>query len=282
MKKLFFTITFCFVAFTVFSQNAALLINSANEALQSKDYEKAFELYEAAMKNLGNVQVDASINYNTGFAAFHASEFYNAIPYFQKAISAKINVPKSYEFIGHSYARLNMFNEAITAYKKAVETGSKEKGNLYYNAGVVAYQSQKFDIAVEFFTLAIKENYENSDNAYLNKSIILKGLNKDEESKQTLIEALQKFEDNSKIIRVLTNIYIDEAISLYKNGADILKAAGEKVKTGFITDSIYISEVNIAKAEFKSAIEILTKAKALDASDMNVEKLIDACEAVLK
>ena len=49
------------VFFTVFSyaQDAAEKINQANEALKAKDYAKAFTLYDEAMNNIGDVQVDA-------------------------------------------------------------------------------------------------------------------------------------------------------------------------------------------------------------------------------
>ena len=284
MRKLFFTIVLCAATLAGYSQDAAALINSANEALQAKDYAKAFEQYDAAMKNLGDVQVDASINYNIGFAAFQADKFENAISYFNKAIEANANVAKSYEFIGTSYAKLNKFDEAIVAYKKSVETGAEDKGSIYYNGGVVAYQGKKYDQAVELFDLAIAENYENANNAYMNKSMALKRLNKDEESKQALVEAAEKFPGNSNIGKALANVYVGEANELYKKGAAILKAAGDKVNAGTLktTDAAYTSELNKSKVEFKAALEILLKAKELDATNANVGKLIPACEAALK
>ena len=278
------TILWISLAFAAFSQDAATLITNANKTLQARDYAKAFEQYEAAMKDLGDVQVDASINYNIGFAAFYAGKYDNAIPYFQNAIVAKVSVPQSYEFIGNSYAKLNKFDEAVAAYLKAIETGAKEKGNIYYNAGVVAYQDNKYEQAVELFTLAIKENYEHSSNAYLNKSTVLNRMGKNDESKQTLIEASSIHANNSSIAKALANIYISEANDFYKNGADILRIAGEKVTTGTIktTDSIYTVEVNKAKTEFKSAIEILEKAKVLDSLNVDVDNLINACKTAIK
>ena len=278
------TILWILLTFPAFSQDATTLITNANKALQARDYAKAFEQYEAAMKNLGDIQVDASINYNIGFAAFHAGRYDNAIQYFQKAIAAKVSVPQSYEFIGNSYAGLNKFDEATTAYLKAIETGAKEKGNIYYNAGVVTYQDNKYEQAVELFTLAIKENYEHPANAYLNKSIALNRLGKNDENKQTLIEASLIYPSNSNIAKALANAYISEANGRYRNGADILKTAGEKVTNGTIrtTDSIYTVEVNKAKTEFKSAIEILEKAKVLDSLNVNVNNLINACKTALK
>jgi hypothetical protein len=39
--------------------------------------------------------------------------------------------------------------------------------------------------------------------------------------------------------------------------------------------------VEKAKDEFRAAVEILEKAKALDAGNQNAQKLLDACNAVL-
>jgi hypothetical protein len=39
--------------------------------------------------------------------------------------------------------------------------------------------------------------------------------------------------------------------------------------------------VNKAKAEFEAAVAVLEKAKTLDASNQNAQKLLDACKAVL-
>ncbi|MBK6285776.1 MAG: hypothetical protein IPF54_26665 [Draconibacterium sp.] len=46
-------------------------------------------------------------------------------------------------------------------------------------------------------------------------------------------------------------------------------------------DPAYTAQVEKAQVEFKKAIEILEKAKALDASNKNVQTLLDACKSVL-
>jgi len=282
MKSIFLMIVFCMAAYLGFAQDAATLINNANEALQGKEYAKAFELYESAMKNLGDVQVDEAINFNIGFAAFQADKYESALPYFDKAIAANANVANAYEYKGNACVKLDRYDEAIEAYKKAIESGAEDKGSLYYNGGIAAYKGQLYDQAADLFGKAVTENY-NADNAYYYKAISLKKLDKDEEYKQTLIEGAGKFPNEDKITSALANVYVAEGNELYKKGVKIIKAANAKVKTGAIktTDAAYTAALDKSKVEFKSALEILQKAKTLDATNANAAKLIKACNSVL-
>ncbi|MGV8094075.1 MAG: tetratricopeptide repeat protein [Mangrovibacterium sp.] len=282
MKSIVFIVVFVLGAYLGFAQNAADMITKANEALTAKEYGKAFELYENAVKNLGDAQVDPAIYFYIGFAAFEADKFAEALPYLDKAIAANDNVAKAYEYKGNAYFKLDKYDEAVSAYKKAIEAGSKNKGSLYYNAGIAAYEGQKFDQAVELFGQAASANY-NADNAYYYKAASLKELDKDDELKQTLVEAAAKFPQEEKITSALANIYVLEGNELYKKGVSIINAANEKVKAGTLKtkDAAYITELNKSKAEFKAALEILKKAKALDATNANAEKLIDACNSLL-
>lgn len=282
MKSIFFIVVFVFGAYLGFAQDAADMINKANEALQGKEYAKAFELYETAMKNLGDVQIDAAINFNIGFAAFQAEKFENALPYFDKAIAANANVASAYKYKGDACVKLDRYDEAIEAYRKAIESGAEDKGSLYYNAGIAAYKGQKYDQAVDLFGKAVTENY-NAENAFYYKAVSSKKLNKDEEYKQTLVEAAAKFPQEEKITSALANVYVGEGNELYKKGVTIINAANEKVKAGTLktTDAAYTAELDKSKVQFKAALEILQKAKALDATNANAAKLIEACNSVL-
>lgn len=282
MKSIVFTVVFVLGAYLGFAQDAADQINKANEALTAKEYAKAFELYDQAMKNLGDVQVDSAINFNIGFAAFQADKFENSLPYFDKAIAANANTAKAYEFKGNAYVKLDKYAEAIDAYKKAIEAGAEDKGSLYYNSGIAAYKGQQLDQAVELFGQAAEANY-NADNAYYYKAICLKKLDKDDAYKQTLVEGAAKFPQYDKLTSALVNVYVSEGNDLYKKGVSIINAANEKVKAGTLKtdDAAYTAEIEKSKVEFKAALDVLQKAKALDATNANASKLIEACKAVL-
>ncbi len=282
MKRIYFSIVFLFCAFIGFAQNAAETINSANEALKSKDYAKAFDLYENAMNNLGDVQIDAAINFNIGYAGFQAEKYEAALKYFDKAIAAGANVAGAYEYKGNAYAKMDNYKEAIASYLKAIESGAEGKGGIYYNAGITAFKGKIYDQAVELFGNAFNENV-NAENAIFYKSASLKKLEKEEDYKQTLILGAEKFPGNKKITSALSSVYVSEGNDVYKKGVEILTAANGKVNAGSLktTDAEYTTEVEKSKVEFKAAVEILEKAKALDASNVNAVKLIEACKAVL-
>ncbi|MDX9880628.1 MAG: hypothetical protein RBS73_01095 [Prolixibacteraceae bacterium] len=282
MKRIYLSIVFVLGVWTGFAQDAAETINNANEALKAKDYAKAFELYESAMNNLGDVQVDASINFNIGFAAFQADKYEASLNYFDKAIEAGANVAGAHEYKGNAYAKMDNFKEAVASYMKAIESGADDKGGIYYNAGIVAYKGKMYGQAAELFGNAFNANV-NAENAIFYKAASLKKLDKDEDYKQTLIVGAEKFPGNEKITSALASVYVSEGNELYKKGAAILSAANEKVTAGTLktTGQAYNDEVEKSKVEFKAALVILEKAKGLDAGNANATKLIEACKAVL-
>ena len=112
------------------------------------------------------------------------------------------------------------------------------------------------------------------------QSVMIK---KNDEYKVALEEGAVKFPGDKKICPALAKIYVAEGNELYKAGAAILGAANEKVNAGSLKtdDAAYTAEVDKAKVEFKAAVEVLEKAKALDATNANAQTLIDACKAVL-
>lgn len=282
MKRIVFIVVLVLGAYWGFAQSAADLINQGNDALQKNEYAKAFELYDKAMKNLGDVQVDSTINFNIGYAAFQAKKFAEAIPYLDKAIAANASTIKAYELKGNAYVELEKYAEAIETYKKAIEAGAEDKGGLYYNAGIAAYNGQKFDQAAELFGQAAAAG-SNVENAYYYKAVSLKKLDKDNEYKKTLEEAAAKFPDEKKITSALANAYAQEGNELYNKGVKIISVANEKVKAGTLktSDATYTAEIEKSKTQFKAALEVLQKAKALDATNAHVTKLIQACNSVL-
>ena len=109
-----------------FGQDAAEKINQANAAMKEKDYAKAFSLYDDAMQNIGDVQVEPSINYNIGFAAYKSENFESALKYFDKAIEADANVSKSYEYKALVYNKQENYAQAVANYEKAIETAEDD------------------------------------------------------------------------------------------------------------------------------------------------------------
>jgi tetratricopeptide (TPR) repeat protein len=282
MKKVFVVMAALLLSVFSFAQDAAEKINQANEALKAEDYAKAFTLYDEAMKNIGDVQVEPAINFNIGFAAYKSDNLEGAVEYFDKAIEAGVNVSKSHEYKALAYNGKEDYANAVASYEQAIATAEEDDPALVFNAAIAAYRGELLDKAVELFSKSAENNYRGETALYY-KAVTLRKQNKNAEYKATLEEGVEKFPGDDRMTKALAGIYVSEGNELYKKGVAVLTAANEKVSSGAITtaDDAYTAEVEKAKAEFKSAVEILEKAKALDAANQNAQKLIDACNTVL-
>jgi tetratricopeptide (TPR) repeat protein len=265
-----------------FAQDAAEKINQGNEALKAEDYAKAFSLYDEAMKNLGDVEVDPAINFNIGFAAYKSNNLQGAVEYFDKAIEAGINVSKSHEYKALAYNDNEDYANAVASYEQAIATAESDVETLTYNAAIAAYRGEMLDKAVEFFGKCVELGYRGETALYY-KAVTLRKQNKEDEYKAILQEGVEKFPEDDRMTKALAGVFVSEGNDFYKKGVAILTSANEKVNSGALStaDDAYTAEVEKAKTEFRAAVEVLEKAKALDATNQNAQKLIDACNAVL-
>lgn len=282
MKRVLLLVVAVFITVFSFAQDAAEKLNQAQEAIKAQDYAKAFTLYDDAMSNLGDVQVDASVNFNIGYAAYKAENLEGAIKYFDKAIESGTNVAKSYEYKALAYNDKKDYENAVASFEKAIETATEGADELNYNAGIAAYRGKLNEKAAGFFGKAYEAGYKGESAIYY-KAVALKGLDKDAEYKAALEEGIAKFPGDDKLSKALAGIYVSEGNEFYKAGAAILTDANKKVNAGELkTDEpAYAAEVEKASAELKKAVEILEKAKVLDASNKNVQTLLDACKAAM-
>jgi len=282
MKRVLLLVVAVFFTVFSFAQDAAEKLNQAQEAMKAEDYAKAFTLYDDAMNNLGDVQVDVSVNFNIGYAAYKSDNLEGAVKYFDKAIESGTNVSKCHEYKALAYNDKKDYANAVSSFEKAIETATEGTDALNYNAGIAAYRGKMNEQAVGFFGKAFEAGYKGESAIYY-KAVALKGLDKNDEYKAALEEGIAKFPGDDKISKALANVYVSEGNELYKAGAAIISAANEKVNDGSLkTDEpAYTAEVEKSKVEFKKAVEILEKAKVLDASNKNVQTLLDACKAAM-
>ncbi len=281
MKKRILLAVAVFLGIAAYAQDAAELINKANEALKANQFAEAFELYDKAMANLGDVQVDEAINFNIGFAAMQAEKNDAALVYFDKAIEAGVNVAKCHEFKGTVYNKLKDYPNALASYEKGIEASEDKPGALLMNAAITAFRIEQFEKAIKYFDMAYQAGFKAED-ALLNKAMAMKKMDNDEGYKQTLMVGVEKFPANKKIAGALANAYVVDGNSFYKAGVDVLNAANKKVNEGTLKtdEDTYKAEVDKAKEEFKKALEVLNLAVKLDPENANAKKLIDACNQV--
>ena len=282
MKNVVLMTLAVFFSVFAFAQDAAEKITQANEAMKAEDYAKAFSLYDDAMKNLGDVQVEPTINYNIGFAAYKSDNFEGAHEYFDKAIEADVNVAKSWEYKALSYNKQDKYAEAVESYEKAIAASEGDNESMVFNAAIAAYRGDMLDKAVELFGQSVENNYRGETALYY-KAVALKKQDDDVAYKATLEQGAELYPTDDKISAALANVYVSEGNELYKKGVAILSAANEKVNAGSLktTDEAYTAEVEKSQEQFRAALEVLEKAKELDPSNENAQKLIDACSAVL-
>lgn len=266
----------------VFAQDAADKINQANEAMQAEDYAKAFQLYDEAMKNLGDVQVDSTINYNIAIAAYRAENMDGALEYFQKAVNVGVNLENSYEYMARIYNDKEDYAKAVESFENAIAVADGDTESMVFNAAIAAYRGDMLDKAVELFGKSVENGYRGETALYY-KAVALRKKGDDAAYKAALEQGVEKFPEDDKMSSALANVYVSEGNELYKKGVAILNAANQKIQAGSLktTDEAYTAEVEKAQVEFRAAVEILEKAKDLDASNQNAQKLIDACSAVL-
>lgn len=280
MKKvLLLLVAVCFTVLS-FAQDAAEKLNQAGEAMKAKDYAKAFELYDAAMGNLGDVQIDASVNFNIGYAGYNSKNYEKAIGYFDKAIAAEANVAKSLDYQARCYNKLKNYESAVASYEKAIEADASNTA-LVYNAGIASYQGKINEKAIEFFGKSVEAGYK-AETAQYYKAAVYKRMKDTNAYKTTLEEGVAKFPGDKKMAPALAKVYVSEGNALYKKGAAILSGANEKVNAGTLkTDDVaYTAEFEKAKKEFAAAIEVLEKAATVDPTNANATKLLEACKAV--
>jgi tetratricopeptide (TPR) repeat protein len=261
MKSLFLLTAALMLSVFSFAQDAAELINQGNEAMKAENYEKAFQLYDQGMKNIGDVEVDPSINFNIGFAAYKSNNLEGAVEYFDKAIGLGINVSKSHEYKALAYNDKEDYANAVKSYEQAIATAEGETEPLVYNAAIAAYRGNLLDKAVELFGKSVESNYKGETALYY-KAVTLKKQNKDAEYKATLEEGVKKYPEEKRVSDALANVYVSEGNDLYKKGVAILTSANEKVSSGAIStaDDAYTAEVEKAKKEFREAVGVLDKA----------------------
>lgn len=282
MKKYLLLFAAALLSCAAIAQDAAELINKANEAMKNRQYAEAFEAYDKAMNNLGDVEVDAAINFNIGFAAMQADKNDAALKYFDKAIEAGVNISKSWEYKATVYNKLKDFAKALDSFEKAIETSEEDTGALCFNAAVLAFRQENFEKTIKYFDKAYEAGFRPQD-AIFNKAAAQNRMGDSDGYKASLQAGNEKYPTDQKIASALANVYVSEGNEIYRGGAEILNAANTKVNEGAYTteDDAYKAELGKANAEFRKALEILENAKKLDASNANAQKLIEAIKQIL-
>ena len=266
MKRVVLLVVAVCLGIFAFAQDAAEKMNQANEALQNKEYAKALELYQEVLAIPDHGQNVEGIN--------------TAINQL-KPIIAKENASDAIDN--------NEYDKAAELYKAAMAdypddaSIADQAGVKFYNAGITNYKSENYLDAAKCFTKAESDfKYEKAEKY---KVAALKKLAEGLASEgKTSIEGVNVLPENKQLLtESLSKAYFDEGYELYKEGAALIKKAGEDVNNGSYTtvDDEYKNAVAEGKKKFEQAIPIMKKALAIDPNNANAKSVLDACEKSL-
>ncbi len=178
----------------------SMLFSEGNKAYYSKEYTRAFGLYNKilmlspnnleALTNIGNVKSDmgkpieaiidfnkvieidpsrAEVYYNRGRAYCNINKYEEAIANFSKAIELNPNISEAYQNRGYVVSLDKRYKEAILDYDIALSIDSRNI-NAYINRGNALSYLNKYEDAITDYDSVIKLD-PNNTMAYNNRSI---------------------------------------------------------------------------------------------------------------
>ncbi|MGE4290140.1 MAG: tetratricopeptide repeat protein [Salinivirgaceae bacterium] len=209
MKQLLFALFLGLsVSMVAQDKDANTFKNEGNESWKNKDYKGAYEAWAQALSLLdAEGTVDDALIYNTGYAAFKADKYKEAIPYFTKAIELSYKDSKPYAFL----AQVHMKMDDLDAMEKTLI-----KGLAKYNADKTLKKLAAHCYlrkGLEFYNVGndIKSAANNSGlNETDPEAFKAEYARADEEFKKALPYMEKSYEydaSNDKALKALQNIY---------------------------------------------------------------------------
>lgn len=174
MKRFFLAIAFCFgivVGFAQDEKSAIDLKNEGNEALRTKEYPKALQLFEQALSKWGDEPKDTAMVYNMAYCAYQSKSFDKAITLFDEAIKLNYKKETAYLYKANSYKIQKKDEEYVKTLEEALADSpdnAKVKGmlstvylkeaNVFYSNGAKILKQAAADVAAA--------KYKTTDPAY--------------------------------------------------------------------------------------------------------------------
>ncbi|GGA77030.1 hypothetical protein GCM10011491_00230 [Brucella endophytica] len=125
--------------------------------VQKKDFRKAAETYDAAVKIIGTpTQEDWGLFYQRGIAYERLKEWDKAEPNFRQALKLYPDQPQVLNYLGYSWVDMNMnLEEALGMIRKAVELRPQD-GYIVDSLGWAYYKLGRYNEAVTELEKAVK------------------------------------------------------------------------------------------------------------------------------
>lgn len=275
MKKLMLGLALSMGSVAVFAQDGGIeCYNKGVEALNAKDYVTAYKMLDKALTNPGEMEIQADYYYYAAMAAEQSEQFDGAVKYYDLSISKGAKVDDSKEGKARSLVALGKYEEALAA-------DSANAGKWAYQGAATAYKADDFENAATYFAKAIELDYNGDTSATFQYNALSK-LGKKDEAVAALKAAAAKY-PGSKASEAYGKVIYKGGVSAYKQGAKILSVANNAVNAGKFTteDDAYKKALADSKAKMKEAVAIFEEVLAVDATNANAKKYLEACKAAM-
>jgi len=163
MKRFFLAMVLCFgvaVGFAQEEKTAIDLKNEGNEALRTKDYPKALQLYEQALSKWGTDPKDTAMVYNMAVCAYQTKSFDKAIKLLDESIALNYKKETAFLYKANAYKVMKKDAEYVKTLEEALVVSpndDKVKGmlatvyakeaNVFYTAGATILKNAAADVA---------------------------------------------------------------------------------------------------------------------------------------
>ena len=201
-------------------------------------------------------------NVQMGNEAFAKGDFNKAAEHYREAIEAKPTFA-AYVNLGHSYMRLERWDDASMAYEAAIRLEEDSvTADLWQSIGQARFQSKKYEQAMNAFFKASSLNPESTeDNIWIARCMI--ELKQWIQAQSVLLGQLQRQPKNSSVLELLAYVFEQQdnwpgAITVYRELVEIFPE-----RTAY---RIALAKALTVQGQNQQAIDVLEFAWRIDTS----------------
>lgn len=227
-----------------------------------KDYAKAIEIYNAALKKNRR---SASLHYNIGIAYSKSDNNSRALDEFNKAISYRPDYAQAWYNIGLILSRSKKHSRAIDAYRKALEIKPDYRSALL-NLAVSLTRTNELKQAELIYRQVLEDNPRYAS-AWINLGLVLVEQELFSEAEEVLTQASLLESDNHRVIGILAKTQAkqakySDAIENYRIALD-MNPNSKKYRLEYIRALKLQGELELALVEVEKAIKLYPKSRLL-------------------
>ena len=193
----------------------SLLYGRAVELINDQFIDAADSLLDHLLAAPNNQDLAVLANFWKSEMQFRKGQYSDGISYLQKyllapVVNAEVNLSNAYYNLGFAQMQLQQYSDALMSFEKAsatVKTGSPIFQDLVIKKADCFFMTKDFTKAMALYNQVIERNYDASDYAYFQKSIILGASNKTSEK----LALLQKFVKQYPNSGLIGDVYMEMA-----------------------------------------------------------------------